>query len=81
MSLKDDLIQALKERGRPAAAALDVYDKEPLPPDHPLRTLPNVTMTPHLGFVTNSAFSGFLDGVIGHLNSLLPEDRGLVADC
>jgi len=31
-------------------AALDVYDREPLPADHPLRRCPNVVMTPHLGY-------------------------------
>ncbi|XHR31284.1 MAG: D-2-hydroxyacid dehydrogenase family protein [Chthoniobacteraceae bacterium] len=45
------LIAALKA-GRIAGAGLDVYDVEPLPPDHPLRFLPNVTLSPHLGFVT-----------------------------
>ena len=28
---------------------MDVYDDEPLPPDHPLRSLPNVVLTPHVG--------------------------------
>lgn len=45
------LIAALEGR-RIAGAALDVYDREPLPPDHPLRRLENVVMTPHLGYVT-----------------------------
>jgi len=45
------LLAALKER-RIAGAALDVYDTEPLPPDHPLRKLDNVVLTPHLGYVT-----------------------------
>ena len=31
-------------------AALDVYDKEPLPPDHPLRTSDHTVLTPHLGY-------------------------------
>jgi phosphoglycerate dehydrogenase-like enzyme len=33
-------------------AALDTYDEEPLPADHPLRTAPNTVLTPHLGYVT-----------------------------
>jgi phosphoglycerate dehydrogenase-like enzyme len=45
------LIAALKA-GQIAGAGLDVYDVEPLPSDHPLRSLPNVTLSPHLGYVT-----------------------------
>ena len=45
------LIAALKA-GQIAGAGLDVYDVEPLPPDHPLRSLPNVTLSPHFGYVT-----------------------------
>jgi phosphoglycerate dehydrogenase-like enzyme len=43
----DDLVKAL-EAGEIAGAALDVYEQEPLPPDHPLWTLPNVLLTPHI---------------------------------
>ena len=35
-----------------AGAGLDVFDEEPLPPDHPLRRLENALLTPHLGYVT-----------------------------
>jgi phosphoglycerate dehydrogenase-like enzyme len=45
------LIEALTNR-KLAGAALDVYDEEPLPADHPLRKLDNVVLTPHLGYVT-----------------------------
>lgn len=45
------LIDALSNQ-RIAGAALDVYDEEPLPADHPLRKLENVLLTPHLGYVT-----------------------------
>jgi phosphoglycerate dehydrogenase-like enzyme len=45
------LIDVLTNR-RIAGAALDVYDEEPLPSDHPLRKLDNVVLTPHLGYVT-----------------------------
>ena len=43
----DDLVAALNA-GEIAGAALDVYETEPLPADHPLWTMPNVLMTPHM---------------------------------
>jgi phosphoglycerate dehydrogenase-like enzyme len=43
----DDLVAALKG-GEIAGAALDVYEQEPLPSEHPLWTLPNVLLTPHM---------------------------------
>jgi phosphoglycerate dehydrogenase-like enzyme len=39
--------------------ALDVYDREPLPADHPLRKLPNATLAPHLGYVNEETYQVF----------------------
>lgn len=52
------LIDALRRR-RIAGAALDVYDTEPLPADHPFRSLDNVLATPHIGFVTQDTYETF----------------------
>lgn len=43
----DDLVAAL-QAGEIAGAALDVYEQEPLPAEHPLWTMPNVLLTPHM---------------------------------
>ena len=40
-------------------AALDVFDREPLPRDHPLRTAPNTVLTPHLGYCVRENFAVF----------------------
>ena len=52
------LVAALRER-RIAGAGLDVFDREPLPPGHPLTTLPNVVLTPHIGWPTDDGYQRF----------------------
>ncbi|ORW29462.1 hydroxyacid dehydrogenase [Mycobacterium paraense] len=57
------LIDALRT-GRIAGAGLDVYDAEPPPPDHPLRSLRNVTLSPHLGYVTREMLGAFYEDTV-----------------
>ena len=45
--------------GTIAGAGIDVYDQEPLPADHPMRTLPRTVLTPHLGYVTRGTYEVF----------------------
>jgi phosphoglycerate dehydrogenase-like enzyme len=65
------VIDALKS-GRLAYAGFDVYDQEPLPIDHPLRTTPNVILTPHIGYVTDenyrSSYPQIVENVLGFLD-------------
>jgi phosphoglycerate dehydrogenase-like enzyme len=55
---QDALLDALRSR-RIAGAGLDVYDEEPLPADHPLLSLDNVLLTPHLGYSTEDMLQQF----------------------
>ena len=55
---QEALILAL-EQGKIAGAALDVYDQEPLPADHPLRRTPRLLLTPHIGYVTRETYRVF----------------------
>lgn len=54
-----DAVIAALEDGRLGYACFDVYDREPLPRDHPLRRAPNVLLTPHIGYVTEESYRSF----------------------
>ncbi|MBN9508191.1 MAG: D-2-hydroxyacid dehydrogenase family protein, partial [Alphaproteobacteria bacterium] len=51
------LVEAV--RARRIIAALDVYDQEPLPADHPLRTAPDTVLTPHIGYGVAETWAQF----------------------
>src|SRR5581483_9324903 len=57
------LIEALQNQ-RIGGAALDVYDEEPLPEDHPYRKLRNTVLTPHLGYVSAENYARFYGDVV-----------------
>ena len=64
------LIAALRE-GRIAGAGLDVFDQEPPPPDHPYRSMANVTLTPHLGYVTRETLHAFYSDTVENVAGFL----------
>ncbi|GAA2743007.1 D-2-hydroxyacid dehydrogenase family protein [Terrabacter aerolatus] len=64
------LLAAL-ERGHLGGVGLDVFDTEPLPADHPLRTAPRTLLTPHLGYVTHDVYATFFGGVVEDLTAYL----------
>jgi phosphoglycerate dehydrogenase-like enzyme len=67
---EEALVKVLRER-RIRSAALDVYETEPLPVDHPLRTLENVVLTPHMGYVTAESYDQFFKQAIDNIEAYL----------
>jgi phosphoglycerate dehydrogenase-like enzyme len=68
----DALVKALTS-GQIAGAALDVYDVEPLGNPHPLRELPNLLGTPHLGYVSKELYRTFYGDTVRNIVEWLDE--------
>ena len=64
------LVKALQE-GWIAGAGLDVFDEEPLRPDHPLRRAPRTVLTPHVGYVTDAGYKAFYDHALEDVKAFL----------
>jgi phosphoglycerate dehydrogenase-like enzyme len=61
-----DLVAALKDK-KIAGAAIDVFDQEPLPPNHPFRTMANVLATPHIGYVSRGLYETFYHDTVANI--------------
>ena len=70
-----DLVAAL-EGGKIAGAAVDVFDQEPLPPDHPFRSLPNLLATPHIGYVSRGLYERFYRDTVQNIVQWLARSAG-----
>jgi phosphoglycerate dehydrogenase-like enzyme len=68
------LNEILRQR-RIAGAALDVFDIEPLPADHPFRSLDNVLATPHLGFVARDLYRTFYGDTVANIVQWLDHSK------
>jgi phosphoglycerate dehydrogenase-like enzyme len=67
------LIQSLRARAI-AGAAVDVFDTEPLPAEHPLRSLENVLATPHVGYVAEDLYRTFYGDAAAAITAWLEEN-------
>jgi len=68
------LIDALAA-GRIAGAAIDVYDIEPLPPDHPYRSIDKLLATPHIGYVSRGLYEVFYRDTVASIAAWLDARR------
>jgi len=66
------LVAVLRER-RIAAAAIDVFEIEPLPVDHPFRSLENALSTPHIGYVTRDLYRTFYGDTVKNITRWLDQ--------
>jgi phosphoglycerate dehydrogenase-like enzyme len=64
------LLKALSN-GTIAGAGIDVYETEPLPADHPLRSAPNTVLTPHIGYVTDASYARFYGDAVEDIRAFL----------
>jgi phosphoglycerate dehydrogenase-like enzyme len=67
------LLDALRHN-RIAGAAVDVFATEPLPADDPLRGLPNLLATPHLGYVTHQNYEEYFRDTVEDIEAFLSGD-------
>lgn len=69
------LLAAL-DAGRPGFAAIDVFEQEPVLPNHPLLQKANVLATPHLGYVEQDSYELYLGQAFANLNRYAAEQAG-----
>ena len=67
---QEALLAVLRE-GRIAGAGIDVFDTEPLPADHPMRTAPRLLATPHLGYVSRANYTTFYGQAVENIQAYL----------
>ena len=62
--VQEAALAAALKKGTIAGAGIDVYDAEPIAPDHPLLSAPNTVLTPHLGYVTRESYAAYFRGAV-----------------
>ncbi|HYQ93485.1 MAG TPA: NAD(P)-dependent oxidoreductase, partial [Burkholderiales bacterium] len=69
------LIQALRSHAI-AGAAIDAFDQEPLPAEHPFRSMDNVLATPHIGYVAEGLYRTFYGDAVAGITAWLDRRAG-----
>ena len=64
------MLAVLRDK-RIAGAGLDVFDVEPLPVDHPFRSLDNVVLTPHLGYVSEQNYRVYFRDIVEDIRAFV----------
>jgi phosphoglycerate dehydrogenase-like enzyme len=65
---EDGLLAAIRQ-GKIAGAGLDVFEREPLPPEHPFRSEPRIIATPHIGYVTAETYRVFFSEAVENIEA------------
>ena len=73
VAVEADVIAALRS-GHLAGAALDVFDTQPLPPEHPYFAMPNVIITPHMAGITDESMARMGSGAAQEVLRVLAGD-------
>jgi phosphoglycerate dehydrogenase-like enzyme len=69
--VEEQALISVLENKQIAGAAIDVFDVEPLPPDHPFRALDNVLATPHIGYVSEGLYKTFYEDTVSNIQTWL----------
>jgi len=69
------LIHALEDN-KIAGFAVDVFEQEPLPANHPFRRLTNVLATPHIGFGSQSLYKTFYRDTVKNITTWILNSKG-----
>lgn len=69
--VREEALVGALQTGTIAGAGLDVFDTEPLPTDHPLRSAPNTVLTPHIGYGTEHTYATFFRETVQDIQAFL----------